>query len=85
MVEMFLVANVYRHGDGTSVGDLRAQAPDRWAHDPSRYVDILPPNREESEQLLARPDDVVRYAGACVRFWGRADTLPMAVPDPPYG
>jgi hypothetical protein len=81
IVEMFLVANVYRHGDGTSVNDLRDHAPDRWSHDPSRYVDILPQNREESEQLLVRPEDVVRYAGACARFWGRAG----AVSDPGYG
>lgn len=85
LVEMFLVANVYRHGDGTSVNDLRAHAPDRWTHDPSRYADILPPNREESEQLLVRPEDVVRYAGACARFWGRADKLAGAVFDPGYG
>jgi hypothetical protein len=44
LIEMFLVANVYRHGDGTSANDLRAHAPDRWTHDPLRYVDILPPN-----------------------------------------
>ncbi len=85
LVEMFLVANVFRHGDGTSVDDLRTHAPDRWAHDPSRYVDILPPNGEQSEQLLVRPEDVVRYASSCARFWGRADKLPMAVRDPPYG
>jgi hypothetical protein len=85
LVEMFLVANVYRHGDGTSVNDLRAHAPDRWTHDPSRYIDILPPNCEESEQLLVRPEDVVRYAGACARFWGRADKLAGAVSDPGYG
>jgi hypothetical protein len=85
LVEMFLVANVYRHGDGTSVEDLRAHAPGRWTYDPSRYVDLLPPNTEQSEQLLLQPTDVVRYAGACGRFWGRADKLPMAVKDPPYG
>lgn len=85
LVEMFLVANVYRHGDGTSVEDLRAHAPRRWTYDPSRYVDLLPPNSEQSEQLLLQPTDVERYAGACGRFWGRADKLPMAVKDLPYG
>ncbi|MBS0362180.1 MAG: hypothetical protein JSR98_12435 [Proteobacteria bacterium] len=85
LVEMFLVANVFRHGDGTSVGDLRNHAPGRWTYDPSRYVDLLPPNEEQSEQLLVQPGDVVRYAGACARFWGRADKLPLAVKDPPYG
>jgi hypothetical protein len=85
LLEMFLVANVYRHGDGTSVDDLRLHAPARWTYDPSRYVDLLPPNGEESEQLLLQPEDVIRYAGACGRFWGRADKLPMAVTDLPYG
>lgn len=85
LVEMFLVANVYRHGDGPSVENLRSHAPVRWTYDPSRYVDLLPPNGEQSEQLLLQPTDVVRYAGACSRFWGRADKLPMAVKDPPYG
>jgi hypothetical protein len=37
LVEMFLVANVYRHGDGTSVNDLRAHAPERWTHDSSTF------------------------------------------------
>jgi len=85
LVEMFLVANVYRHGDGTSVKDLKAHAPDRWAYDSSRYVDLLPPNAEQSEQLLLQPADVVRYTAACARFWGRADTLDHAVRDPYYG
>ena len=85
LVEMFLVANVYRHGDGTSVRDLIAAAPARWNYDSSRYVDILPPNSEQSEQLLVEPCDVVRYAGACARFWGRADKLEFAVQEPKYG
>jgi len=85
LIEMFLVANVFRHGDGTSVSDLRAHAPGRWVYDPSRYVDILPPNGEQSEQLLVRHDDVVRYAGACARFWGQADKLVGAVHEPEYG
>jgi hypothetical protein len=85
LVEMFLVANVYRHGDGKSVRDLIAAAPARWTYDSSRYIDILPPNAEQSEQLLVEPTDVVRYAGACARFWGRADQLEFAVKEPTYG
>lgn len=84
LVEMFLVANVYRHGDGTSSDDLRAHAPARWAYDPGRYIDLLPPNSEQSEQLLLEPAEVVRYAAASAGFWGRADKLPMAVKDPSY-
>ena len=85
LVEMFLVANVYRHGDGGSVRDLVKLAPERWSYDPRRYIDILPPNSEQSEQLLIRPQDVVRYVASCARFWGHADRLPGAVLDPPYG
>ncbi|OYY13339.1 MAG: hypothetical protein B7Y70_02440 [Rhizobiales bacterium 35-68-8] len=85
LIEMFLVANIYRHGDGPSVRDLRLHAPDRWTYEPSRYVDLLPPNAEESELLLVRPSDVSRYAGACARFWGCADKLHMAVKEPHYG
>jgi hypothetical protein len=85
LVQLFLVANVYRHGDGPSVEDLRANAPDFWTYARSRYVDLLPPNPDHSETLLLQPADVVRYAGACGRFWGRADKLPGAVLDPPYG
>lgn len=85
LVQLFLVANVYRHGDGPSVDDLRSNAPDFWTYERSRYVDLLPPNPDHSEKLLLQPADVVGYAGACGRFWGRADKLPGAAPDPPYG
>lgn len=84
LVELFLVANVYRHGDGSSVKQLRAHAPEMWSYERTRYVDLLPPNPDESEKLLVRPHDVTRYAGACGRFWGRADRLPFAN-MPPYG
>ncbi|MCP2091987.1 UNVERIFIED_ORG: hypothetical protein J2Y81_008093 [Paraburkholderia sediminicola] len=77
--EMFLVANVYRHGDGPSATELKKFAPCRWLYAPSKYVDLLPPNREDSEQLLLQPADVIRYAVACARFWGYADKLPMAM------
>jgi hypothetical protein len=85
LVEMFLVANVFRHGDGPSLADLRGHAPDLWAYERSRYVDLLPPHPDQSEKLLLQPGDVVRYAGACCRFWGRADKLVGTVADPPYG
>jgi len=77
--EMFLVANVYRHGDGTSATELKEFAPRLWVYAPSRYVDLLPLNPEESEQLLLQPADVIRYASSCARFWGYADKLPMAM------
>lgn len=85
LVEMFLVANVFRHGDGPSVADLRGHSPDLWTYERTRYVDLLPPNPDESEKLLLEPVDVVRYAGACGRFWGHADKLAGAVTRLPYG
>lgn len=85
LIEMFLVANVYRHGDGTSVEDLRTHAPSRWTYDSSQYIDVLPPSAEQSEHLLVHPTEVERYAGACCKFWGRADRLPMAVEKPSFG
>ncbi len=85
LTELFLVANVFRHGDGPSITELREHSPDLWDYERTRYLDLLPPNQEESEQLLLQAVDVVRYAGACGRFWGRADKLPMAALEPPYG
>lgn len=84
LVELFLVANVFRHGDGPSVNELRDHSPDLWSYERSRYVDLLPPNPDQSEKLLLQARDVIRYAGACGRFWSRADKLPMAT-EPPYG
>ena len=85
LIEMFPVANVFRHGDGPSLTDLRSHSPELWDYERSRYVDLLPPNPDDSEKLLLQPPDVVRYAAACARFWGRADKLVGAVADPPYG
>lgn len=70
LVELFLVANVYRHGDGSSVKQLRAHAPELWSYERARYVGLLPPNPDESEKLLIQPHNVTRFAGACGRFWG---------------
>jgi hypothetical protein len=84
LMEMFLVANVFRHGDGRSVVKLSSHSPKLWAYDPSRYVDLLPPNGDASEKLLLQPSDVVRYAVACFRFWGGADKLAGAIVEPYY-
>lgn len=84
LIEMFLVANAFRHGDGRSVLDLRSHAPKLWSYQQSRYVDLLPPNPDDSEKLLLQPAEVIRYATACSRFWGLADGLPGAITDPRY-
>lgn len=81
LIEHFLVANVYRHGDGASVDQLRDHAPQLWSHDRLRYINLLPPTGDLSETLRLQPDDVMRYATACIQFWGRADKRPMSVPN----
>lgn len=77
--EMFLVANVFRHGDGRSSKNLSDHSPELWNYHDSRYRDILPVNSDESEKLLLQPRDLARYATACSRFWGNADKLDGAV------
>lgn len=42
--QMFLVANVLRHGDGPSVRLLRLHAPELRDYEQMRCIDILPPN-----------------------------------------
>lgn len=82
--QMFLVANVLRHGDGRSCEKLRAAAPELWEADAPDYLDVLPGEAVVSEYLRMRKRDLVRYIRATTRFWGLVDPLPMAVSDPPY-
>lgn len=84
LTEMFMVANVVRHGEGSSCDKLKAIAPALWddaAHD---YHDLLAGPPIPSEHLRIRMRDLVRYIRGTTRFWGLADPLPMAVVDPPY-
>lgn len=82
--QMFLVANVVRHGEGGSCDKLRNVAPALWDDGLSDYTDLLAGPTNISERLRVRADDLRRYIRATVRFWGLADPLPMAVADPPY-
>lgn len=84
LTQMFVVANVVRHGEGPSCEKLRAQAPELWGDDGSDYQDLLAGPPVPSEHLRIRKNDLVRYIRATTRFWGLADPLPMAVTDPPY-
>ncbi|MBP2463796.1 MULTISPECIES: hypothetical protein [unclassified Rhizobium] len=84
LTEMFTVANVVRHGEGPSCERLRVMAPQLWSDTAIDYVDLVPGPRLASEHLRIRKSDLIRYIGATTCFWGRADPLPMAVPDPPY-
>lgn len=49
--QMFLVANVVRHGDGRSCETLRAAAPELWEADALDYLDLLPGEAVVSEHL----------------------------------
>jgi hypothetical protein len=82
--QMFVVANVVRHGEGPSCEKLRVLAPALWDGEESNYRDLVAGPPTPSEHLRVRKNDLVRYIRATTRFWGLADPLPMAVIDPPY-
>lgn len=79
ITQMFLVANVVRHGEGAACEKLQASAPDLWNAKATDYHDLLPGPSRPSETLRIRRHDLFRYVEATVRFWGLADPQPMAV------
>jgi hypothetical protein len=83
LTEMFMVANVVRHGEGSSCERLKTMAPLLWDDAANDYHDLLAGPPIASEYLRIRTGDLVRYIRATTRFWGLADPLPMAVIDPP--
>jgi len=85
LTQMFVVANVVRHGEGRSCERLRAIAPDLWDEEGADYHDLLPGTPVASEHVRVRQADLERYIRAVTRFWGLADPLPLAVTGPPYG
>jgi hypothetical protein len=84
LTEVFMVANVVRHGEGSSCEKLKALAPALWNDAANDYHDLLAGPPIPSEHLRIRMSELVRYIRATTRFWGFADPLPMAVIDPPY-
>lgn len=84
LIQMFVVANVVRQGEGWSCKRLRTMAPELWSDEDSDYLDLLPGEAKASEAVRIRPLDILRYLRATMRFWGLTDPLPMAVIDPPY-
>lgn len=85
LMEMSVVANVVRHGEGNACEKLRKLAPALWDDGAADYLDLLPGKRIASEHLRIRKADLVRYLDAATRFWGLADPLPLAVTNAPYG
>lgn len=84
LTEMLMVANVVRHGEGSSCERLKTKAPALWDDAANDYHDLLAGPPLSSEHLRVRTGELVRYIRATTRFWGLADPLPMAVIDPPY-
>lgn len=84
LTQMFVVANVVRHGEGPSCDRLRALAPELWDGASSDYLDLLPGKPVASEHLRIRKTDLVRYIRAATRFWGLAEPQPLAIANPPY-
>lgn len=84
LLEMFVVANIVRHGEGPACEKLRAIAPALWSNEAGDYLDLLPRPMLPSEHLRLRPADLIRYVRAGTRFWGRCDPLPGAVTEPSH-
>lgn len=84
LVEMHLVANVIRHGDGQSCRELKARAPGLWDNPSRDYYDLVPGPSPASDELWMQPNDLRRYACAVFRFWGNVDPLPHAALNPLY-
>lgn len=84
LTQMFVAANVVRHGEGPSCDRLRVLAPELWDDAATDYLDLLPGTPVASEHLRLRKADLVRYIRATTRFWGLADPHPLAVTIPPY-
>lgn len=84
LTEMFIAANVVRHGEGPSCDRLRALTPRLWDDDATDYLDLLPGAPVASEHLRICKNDLVRYIRATTRFWGLVDPQPLAVTNPPY-
>lgn len=85
LVQMLVVGNVVRHGEGGACEKLKRIAPQLWDKDAVDYYDLLPGTMMASEHVRIRKADLVRYIRATTRFWGLADPHQMAVTNPPYG
>ena len=83
IAEVQLLANVVRHGDGRACDALRKVAPNLWVPSVETFDQSMPASPLESDGLRIAPDDLGRYASALFRFWGTADTLPMATVEAP--
>lgn len=84
LTELFVVANVVRHGEGSSCEKLKMIGPALWDDAADDYRDLWGGKPIASENIRIRTRDLVRYVRATTLFWGLTDPLPMAVIDPHY-
>lgn len=84
LLELVLVGNVLRHGNGRSVAALREGSPDLWHDLTLEDHDWVEESYLHAETMRIGEDRIRKYASAIIRFWGIADTLPDAVRDRGY-
>ena len=77
--EAQLVGNIVRHGEGRSMQELYDLNPSLVDRSKRQYVDLVDLGTPDSEWLKITPADLERYFNAMIKFWGVADTLPLAV------
>jgi hypothetical protein len=79
LVELHLLANAIRHGDGPSATKLAVGAPDLWTgRAPSPTV------TSTSVDIRVHDHHLQKYIRTLIRFWGLADREPGAVLEGPY-
>lgn len=74
LVELLLVGNVVRHGEGGSCNRLNKQAPRLWEDPDGQLIDLSPGPTRLSDRMRIQPADLYDFAVAAMTFWGHADT-----------
>jgi len=80
--ELYLVANAVRHGDGSSIAELRLKAGHLWPSMTDRQAEQCDAMGIWSEAIQIADVDLGRYVEAVCRFWGLADREQGAMIDP---
>ena len=76
LLELVLVGNVARHGDGPSVIRLKEFRPHPWRNEAFARPDpdfIYLEEDEVTDFLIVSPEDIQRYATAAIMFWQRVN------------
>jgi hypothetical protein len=84
IIELHLLGNAVRHGDGDSLDKLWKQTPHLWPHSTEAAAMKSKEQSLLSEEIRISDNNFVCYIRALTRFWGLADHAAGAVIDPPY-